>query len=447
MNAMSSGMSAAYVFQAINLLVSILIVPILLHYLDANQYVIWTVFTIFGAASLQAQNAIQPVSIREVSRAFNGRDPTALTVALKNARLAYGGLALFMLSIVTPGGLVYVLEITRRDARSEVALGWLIFSLSYCLNYAFATNTTVLMGMQGVERQNNINSLTRVLYFGMTLAFLSLGYSIFGMSVSFALAVLVGIFLSARSARRWLRELLRPSSTQPSLNDSPALNHLPFIGKYAIYTVSSFLIYNGMLLLAALHFPRPPVASYGLSLQAGTLLVAFAQAPLQVWLVDFVRASIKDDSQEVISQLARSILGCNAIYLVGALAFDFFGETLLHRIASRVALPPSMTLVGASIAFLIELNIALFANVLSIRRNYRFASVYGVSAAGAILCATAGIYWSNSIFLALLCVPMAFQALVCLPLMLRELAQDLNMTSPILLREIFRSALSPLPRG
>ena len=437
-----SGMREAYVFQVINFLVSISTVPVLLHYLDAYEYVTWTVFTTFGAASLQVQNAIQPVSIREVARAFQSQDQVALASALKSTSFAYSGLALFMLVVAAPGGLAYLNAITQNDVSISIGSAWVIFALSYSLNYAFATNSAVLLGMFGVARQNNINSATRVLYFGLTLAFLRSGYSILGMSASFALAVGVGVSLSTLSAKRHLRRFRISLALKSPPTWSPRVIHLQFIERYAIYTVSSFLIYNGMLLMAALHFSKSSVASYGLSLQASTLLSAFALTPLQVWLADFVKAAIRDDRRRVVAQLAQSIFACNAIYLLGAGSFDVFGGDLLHLLGSRIALPPTSILVGTSVAFLVELNIALLVNVLSIRRNYRFTLIYGVTALFAVLCATLMIHLSGGIFGALICIPLAVQAMVCLPLVLREVAKDLGLSSVDLLGEICRVAWS-----
>ena len=79
-------MVAAYVFHAVNMAVSILLVPLFLRHLDPSEYALWLIFTAFGGVTLQLQNAIQNVSVKEIARGVHlGEGPDRDTV---NARKA-----------------------------------------------------------------------------------------------------------------------------------------------------------------------------------------------------------------------------------------------------------------------------------------------------------------------------------------------------------------------
>src|SRR5437660_7747916 len=82
-------MRAAYLNQTINLAVAVLLVPLLVRYLDASEYILWSIFTTFGGITLQLESAIQTVSVREIAREYHSGNVATLQAAIRKAKVAY----------------------------------------------------------------------------------------------------------------------------------------------------------------------------------------------------------------------------------------------------------------------------------------------------------------------------------------------------------------------
>jgi len=185
-------MKAAYIYQVINLIVGILMVPILLRYLDAQEYILWAIFTTFGGITLQFESAIQVVTVREIAREYNSGVIYLMREAVKRARLAYFVLSGVVLTLFAGIGLIYLNFIVGKRIGNQWNEEWLIFISAYALNYFFGKNNSLLLGMKQIAPYNYINSFTRVLNLILIYFFLRAGFSIMGITISFTIAVLTG---------------------------------------------------------------------------------------------------------------------------------------------------------------------------------------------------------------------------------------------------------------
>ena len=101
-------MRSAYLYQTINLLLTILMIPILLHYLDVNGFILWSIFTTLGGVTLQLESAIQVVSVREIAREYHSGCINGLQDAVKKAKKAYRILSLVVLVPFLMAGFFYL---------------------------------------------------------------------------------------------------------------------------------------------------------------------------------------------------------------------------------------------------------------------------------------------------------------------------------------------------
>ena len=400
-------MVAAYLFHAVNIAVAILLVPLLLRHLDAAEYALWLIFMAFGGATLHLQNALQSSSVREIARGVHLGD--GLDLALQRMRTAYAGLAAFVAIPLFGIGLSYLSVIGAMDYRLE----WSVFILSYALLYAIAPNFSVLLSTDRVTTCNNINTLTRALYLVGVVVFLNLDLSILGLCIAFAISTLATAILSTYATRY---------HNNPPWKWSISPNIAPF----ALFAVSGFTLYNGSLLIAAPHFSREIIATYGLGLQMSTLLYTVSLAPLPVWLARLMRAIASGEERK---ELLRNVVGINLLFAFGALILLMFGSKLLVLIDSRIPLPGRLDLI--LFAFAVEMNIAVLVNFLMAKGNYQFVRVYvPIAVTGIVGGAVAG-YITNNIY-SFIVVPVCLQSVLCLPLIARIVFAELSKPPDIL---------------
>lgn len=428
-------MHAAYLNQTINLVVSILLVPVLLRYLDVNDYILWSIFTTLGAITLQFESAIQNASIRDIARELHSENRAALSAAIRRAKVAYRTLAGVVLVPVGMAGLLYLDYVASVSLGRQVNTEWMLFVAAYAVNYFFGTNNTILLGLGHVERFNNTTSLTRVLNFLLTYLLLRSGLSIMGVCVSFGCSVAVGCTMMATSARRLLREYERRAPAWASTDGSRRVDALNIV-KYVLYSTASFALYRGGLLVATRVLPKPALADYSLLLQAYGILSILALVPLQVWLRRLTSAIASGNRAAIRRELAVSMVVANAIFIAGSATLAWLGNPLLAMIGSKVTLSSDGNVVLLGFAFLIELNIAVLVNFLVTANNYGFLRTYLTTSIAGIICMIALPIALPGSVIALVAAPLGLQGLVCLPLLWRRACKGLDVSPSSLLSEL-----------
>ncbi len=431
-------MPAAYLNQVINVAVAILMVPLLLRYLDVSEFVLWSIFTTFGAITLQFESAIQSVAVREIAREHHSGNAVTLRAAIFKAKRAYTALSACVIAPFLAVGILYLSYVGSTRLEMQGSVEWILFICTYALNYYFGANNSILLGMARITGYSNINSLTRVLNFVCTYLLLKAGLSVLGICLSFASSVLIGCILMSHAARQTLKNHYVSRETQVRLdrefNDADSSN----IVKHTLYSLLSFAVYKSGLLIATTIFQKDIVASYSLALQAYTILSALALVPLQVWLPKLVNAITLGNRQKMLYELAVSILAADIVFIAGAVLFVLFGNMLLALVGSRVILADNMNLVLLCVAFLVELNIVLLVHFLATIGNYKFVEIYVATSLSGIGLVIFLIWASKISLVALIAVPLGFQALLCLPLIFRITCFELGITPMMFLGQLGR---------
>jgi hypothetical protein len=433
-------MRAAYLNQAINLLVSILMVPLLLKFLGLGEYILWALFTTFGGITLQIENSIQIVSVREISREYHAGVPTGMRNAIRRARRAYRLLALGVLVPFTVAGLLYFSYVANDKVSNRWQIEWLIFVSAYALNYYFGANNSILLALGKISAFNYIGSLTRTINFIGTALMLMAGFSIIGVCVSFAISVVISCCLVSFMARATLRDAIPMRPSIVTAGETLIAPGFRDIVRYTLYTFAAFVLYKGGVLLAASAYSKQLIGSYSLTLQSFAMLTSFALVPVQVWLARLMRAIVADNLAEITSELARTLLLSNVVFLIGTGGLLVFGSRLLAFIGASVVLPGPDDLVLVAFAFLVEMNLLVFINLLVSKRQYNFVRIYVVCALTGVGLTTVGIWLTHRLFLSMVVLPLVVQLTVCLPLVLRIVCAELKTTARALARGLLQNA-------
>ena len=162
---------------------------------------------------------------------------------------------------------------------------------------------------------------------------------------------------------------------------------------------------------------------------------------MQVWLHKFVGAVSSGDQQGILHEMAVGIFIANVVFICGVILLAVFGDAFLLLIGSKVTFVSNMNLFLMFMAFLVELNILLLVNYLVVANNYKFVKVYvaiSMFAAGLVFILTT---LDGSSISTLLMVPLGFQALICLPLIVRIACDELEITPRALFIKLGQSGL------
>jgi hypothetical protein len=430
-------MFAAYLYQSVNLLTGVLMVPLLLRYLDAGQFVMWAIFTALGGLTLQVESAIQAVSVRRIAHAYYAGRLQALADRHASARRLYRLLAAFTLLGVATAGAAYLMQTASVKLSTSWKLEWSIFMLTYGVNYWFGANTTTLLALGRVTTYNYIAAFTRALNLVVTFACLLAGWGVFGICASFALSVAFNCALIALAARTTSADARQALEHAPGTADMP-LPQAGDIVRQTVFMLAAFAVYKGGVLIAAWHFPKEEVSKYSLMLQAFAMLFTFALAPTQVWLSKLMKAIVVNDRDTVMRELSRTVLVANTTFLAGGLLLGLVGHRLLDLIGARISLPPSTDLAIAGLAMAIELNLFILINLLVSRQQFEFVKLYLSCVGLALLCTASAVWLRQPLMYAFVILPALVQGLVCLPLIVRLMCTQLDLAPAAFARSLLR---------
>jgi hypothetical protein len=408
-------MYSAFFFQIVNAFITLLMLPLFLHYLNVQEYVIWSLFATFGGMLLQIEAAIQAVSIREISKAFNRSNKVTLKDAIARSNSAYKGLAFTTLIPCMILGIIYLNYFFHNPPDFKIYLAWIVFISAYSLNFYCGINNSILISVGKISALSNINSFTRVSNFLLNTITLKLGYSIIGISTSFLMSVILGVSLVLKK-----KSLLMNRFNFDQFKGKVLKFHQGAFKKYASYSLVSFLLYRCSLFIAASKLPDNEVAGFGLSLQLITFLLVLSFVPIQVWLNDLVIAINSKNKEKILREIVKTFFYANSIYIVGSIIIFLFGKEILQFFNSNVSFLNTSIMSALFVAFFVELNIALFASYLTTEEHYSYVNIYLATSFFSLSIISIYIYTYNIQLNMLIFVPLFFQSIVCLPLIMNE---------------------------
>lgn len=436
--------TAALFFQLVSLIVSIAMVPLLLGFLGAEDYLVWAIFATIGGVTLQFEAAIQNLFIRRVAPLWVARRFRAARAELVRVRRAYAILSGGVLVVLIPFGLVYLaalldLSLTR-EADMTPLLAWVLFIGAYALNYRLGTNNVILLSAGRTDPFYGTGTATRALNLLLSVSLLASGMDLLGLALAFALSVVVNVTVLALRARR----VLLDGPAEGAEAAYPLAGGLDETGvvRFTSFMLCAYLLYRGAFLIAAGRMPTGDAASYGLALQAFAIFGAVAVIPLNVRLSRMAAAIAAHDVAAEDRELARSIIFAGLAIVLGACALVLLGAPILALIGSEVALPATPLLAIIALAFFVEALIMIAVNFLLLRRDFHFVTTYAVSALVGLGAAAAGISKGLPVVLALVALPLAVQAGMALPAVYAALARSRGQSLADLLRSIARAGLS-----
>lgn len=397
-------MWGAYLFQLTNLVAAMLIVPVLLLRLGADEYALWLLFASIMGAATQVQNGIQGVAVKQIAIGFHRGDREDFICEIGRAKRHY---RIFAGTVLGPVLILTTLYFhVTQNISNENIVAWLILIVSYAISYIYTPNNAILMATDRVGLNGTINTASRVIFFFLTVSIIYFYQSLIAPCVALSVAVVVGAGLNTIYARRQVARFF------PDRTSFPIPAYSGNIRKYTAFTFSSFMLYTGSLTIIAPLFPDR-TASYGLALQMSALTVTMSMVPAQVWLARLVRS----DHHGAQRELRLTLMVCNGLFLLGYGSIVALAPIMLKLIGADITLPGSGVLLLMGTAFLVELNIAVLANHLTANADYSFAVRYAIVAAATLTAGTFIAALSGLVWLGFLVVPTLVQAVYTLPFM------------------------------
>ncbi len=357
--------------QALQYSAGILLLPLITSHLSSSSVGMWYLFLTVQGLALMIDFGFQGTFSRSFALAWagasnlqkhgveaepcEGREPNQQLFAdlVASARRLYAAASTLAVLLLLTAGWAYVAHMAARDglAMAPTSAAWVLFVASIGLDIYFNWISAALIGTGRTEQNFILLIIVRLGFSAAGAVVLLLGGGIVGL----AAAQLVAILAGRLTGITFLRPLLKDGAT-PDRNKTRDMLRLlwPNAGRLGVAAVAGFLILRANLFVVASFVGLSAAASYGITLQLLSALLAVGQLPLSFALPQVVKAYVAGDQ----TRIWRMTLGMSTFFLLvfvcGTLLLIVAGRPLLDAIGSRVQLLPAGALVLFSFVLMLE---------------------------------------------------------------------------------------------
>lgn len=407
------GFLVGYLAQALQYGAALLLLPLMLHRLSAAEIGIWYLLLAAQSFAGVADFGFSAAFGRNIATAMAGArkiratgleaqegdgSPNYELVAriVDVARIWYLGLSAAVLLVMLTGGLWYVTELVPGHAvqLGYVQLSWCVMSLTIAISLYFSWVNPILVGSGRVEQDMATQVISRGGFALLGAGVLVMGGGLLGL----ACAQLVAVALGRWAAALFLRPIaVHLHAIKQEWGEIRRLLGLiaPNAGKFGLTGLSGFVITRTNLFAVTTFIGLEASASFAISLQLVSAIMAVAQLPVQFAGPKLVGANVRGDKATVRRITIKLTLGYSLLFIVGALGVMITGPMLLHLIGSQAQLLSTPELALLALVFLLEgvHGISAFVIVSSNRVPFLAAALLsaGAIAIGSFLAGKLGL--------------------------------------------------------
>jgi O-antigen/teichoic acid export membrane protein len=400
-----------YAAQALNVSSGLILLPVIVLYLDPNHVGMWYVFLTIAGLALLMEQGFQPTISRNVAYVYAGAQELSETGLsdirrgefnqellgdlLESSRWIYRRItfvaSLLLLTVGT--GYVWTLVSTTEE-RLIVITAWLAFCSGSLLNFYFGYMTAFLNGRGDIVQASQVTICGRLTNLVIGSVMVATGGGLLGLGV----ASLAAAITSRALASHYLKTKLPISQTGRTVSSVPRCDHLVKViwhnaSRFGLVLLGLFMITRANVLIASAGLGLTTTAGYGLAVQLLLAVQAIASVPLNLALPMLNALRVQCNDQELYRRFGLTLVYGLSIGLAGAIAMVLIAPRILTFMESRTTLPQTSLLILMALAFLLELNHGICANLLSTKNTVPFTRAYIMTGFVILTLSAVSIHW------------------------------------------------------
>lgn len=391
----------SYITQFFQYGIAIIILPVILHLLDAKDLGIWYIFLSvshliglldFGfSPSIQRSAAYVASGAKELRKdGFEITQSTQIHLPLLASLLStsqsiYKKISLTILILGITFGSLYLYFTLKEDFNYKYISIWVLYLVSVASNFHYNYLLSFLRGLGYINDYNVNVIISKSVYVGILYFFIITGTGLLSLILATFLNTIVMIVLAYRVLNKKI-----PGFTK--LTDNYECENLfPILWKNAknsgIVSVGVFLLSQSGVFLSGLFLGLEEVASLGLCIQLFTTLVVCSRVYLTTYTPLISALWTKNDKQQIKYIFIKCQFAGYLIFITGFIIITFGGDwILLNIIHSNVCLPGKFTLSLYGLFYLMEITHGNCCSLISTSNNIPFTKASLTAGAISVIC-------------------------------------------------------------
>jgi len=342
-----------FIATVLKVAAGVLILPLVLHLLPAEDVGLWTIFISVGALSYLLDFGFGDSFARNITYIFSGvknLQKTGYETVLDNIeidysllkgtivamRRFYGVMALFLLVLLSTIGSYYIFTVLK-NYHGQIVQIYFAWG-AYCILAIYQLYTlyydALLRGRGMIKRSKQILVVANIAFIIVASIFLLLGFGL--------ISLVMGQFISIIINRILCKRIFYDEEIKLKLNE--VLPHspneifkilLPNAAKLGITSIGGFLITRSSIVIGSLFLSLQDIGSFGISKQVLELLAAIAI----VWYNSFnpliSKYRVENNTLFIKKIFIKSLHVQLLVFAFGGLFLILFGNRALMFIGSK----------------------------------------------------------------------------------------------------------------
>lgn len=312
----------------------------------------------------------------EISETITTIDYRLLSTMISTARYVYRRLAIVVLILMLSFGTLYIYKVTNGFVNIKNSLLiWIIYSISTFLNVYYSYYISLLIGKGLIMESKKAMVFSKIAYILLSLVLLLLGTGLLGLTIANLIAPFVSRWISfyyffTPEVKNKINEFNVSKTEIVELfkiiwHNAKKLG-LVFVGTFAITRLSLFL--------AGLFLSLSFVASYGLMMQLGSVILAVSSTLFNIYQPKFSEMRVKNNNKQLMKEFAFSMNVYYIFFLFSSIVLIVFGPWLLSVIKSNTLLPKTGITVLYLMMLFLEGNHSSFATLIVTKNEVPFVT-------------------------------------------------------------------------
>ena len=377
-----------YAANILNIGVSIVVLPLILKMLTAEEVGLWYVFLSISSLALLIDFGFSATLMRHVSYAVSGAseileegvphqmgdEPNYSLVKsiVHAAQGIYRNLALIAFLALSLGGtyyIVYILDIHELD----LIVAWGFYALASILTILSSFWLPILKGSGAIKAANKVTIFSKLTY----LILAAIGLSFRGGLVLLTLAYLLSIVMmwiwSQIEFKRHLGEAYIQASKDESYHLKQVFKRIwPNSKRSGLVNIGAWLTTKGSTLLSSYYLGLEVTGQFGVTVQLLTVVGNISSLLFNTYLPELASTRTRHDDKRFKQLFSRAILVQWILTFMGNFGVVFVIPILLTWINVSTELLPQPWLLIMSIILFLEQNHSSFAVLITLSNKVPF---------------------------------------------------------------------------
>lgn len=392
-----------YLAQFFSIASGVIVLPLILRTLSAEEigmnYLMLTIGSLvalfdFGFSNQFGRNITYVFSgAQELKKegianacAETGINYRLLSTMIATAKYVYRRLALFIFIFMLTLGSLYIYKVTNgfTNVKNSFFI-WSVYSTSVFFNIYYAYYSSLLVGKGMIMESKKAVVYSRIMYIILVYLFIFLKFGLLGVAAASLIAPFINRMISHSY---FFTKELKNEIKKFDISKEEKLKLFQIIWhnakKLGLVFIGSYAVTKSSLFLAGLFLSLKDVASYGLMLQLGGLIVTISSTLFTIYVPKFSSLRIMNDTEKLFKEFSYTMNIYYILFILGSFCLIIFVPYLLFLIKSKTELPAMNILMLYLFIIFLEGNHSNFATFIASENKVPFVKS-SLIAGGAIV--------------------------------------------------------------